>query len=401
MRTNELDVGVWLIRTEGEAAPVLAMDATLQALKAHWLVRETIGYLRRTFSRLDVTSRSLFALVEQGSCFAGTLFELALACDRIYHLALPGDDAGAPKIVVGEANFGDYPMATGQSRLGRRFYDEAPALEAVKAKIGEPLDANAAFTLGLATRNPDDIDWAEEVRIAIEERVSMSPRRPHRDGGEPAFRRSGDDGHQGVRPPDGLAELDLPAAERGRRKRRAESLWQGRKGGVRLEPGIGRSPGRRDMEQAQAEVIRQHLIDPEICIRCNTCEATCPVGAITHDARNYVVDAEKCNLCMACIPPCPTGSIDNWRILPRTRAYSVDAQFGWDELPPELSAGELAAAGVASDVGPRQGSRRPSRPASRAARPRSTSPPTPPSRLRGPPPMLTRTSTDREPARGR
>ena len=175
MRTNELDVGVWLIRTEGEAAPVLAMDATLQALKAHWLVRETIGYLRRTFSRLDVTSRSLFALVEQGSCFAGTLFELALACDRIYHLALPGDDAGAPKIVVGEANFGDYPMATGQSRLARRFYDEAPALEAVKAKIGEPLDANAAFTLGLATRNPDDIDWAEEVRIAIEERVSMSP----------------------------------------------------------------------------------------------------------------------------------------------------------------------------------------------------------------------------------
>ena len=109
------------------------------------------------------------------------------------------------------------------------------------------------------------------------------------------------------------------------------------------------------MEQAQAEVIRQHLIDPEICIRCNTCEATCPVGAITHDARNYVVDAEKCNLCMACIPPCPTGSIDNWRILPRIRAYSVDAQFGWDELPPELSAGELAAAGVASDVGPAAG----------------------------------------------
>ncbi len=175
MRTNELDIGVWIIKTEGEAAAVLAMDATLDALSAHWLVKETIGYLRRTFSRLDVTSRSLFALVERGSCFAGTLFELALACDRIYHLALPGDAAGAPKLVVGEANFGDYPMATGQSRLARRFYDEERTLAAARARIGEPLDANAAFALGLATSAPDDIDWADEVRIAIEERVSLSP----------------------------------------------------------------------------------------------------------------------------------------------------------------------------------------------------------------------------------
>ena len=102
-------------------------------------------------------------------------FELALACDRIYHLALPGEEAGAPRIVVGEANFGDYPMATGQSRLARRFYDEKRALAAVKARIGEPLDANAAFALGLATSAPDDIDWADEVRIAVEERVSLSP----------------------------------------------------------------------------------------------------------------------------------------------------------------------------------------------------------------------------------
>jgi len=93
-------------------------------------------------------------------------------------------------------------------------------------------------------------------------------------------------------------------------------------------------------------VIKQHLIDPEICIRCNTCEATCPVGAITHDDRNYVVDADKCNLCLACVPPCPTGSIDNWRLVPRTIAYPVAAQLGWDVLPPELSAEELAAAGV-------------------------------------------------------
>ena len=97
------------------------------------------------------------------------------------------------------------------------------------------------------------------------------------------------------------------------------------------------------METSEAEVVRQHLIDPEICIRCNTCESTCPVGAITHDERNYVVDANVCNLCMACVPPCPTGSIDNWRSMPRARAYSIEAQLGWDALPAELSAEELGA----------------------------------------------------------
>src|SRR5664279_5856481 len=100
------------------------------------------------------------------------------------------------------------------------------------------------------------------------------------------------------------------------------------------------------MEPTEAAVIRQHLIDPEICIRCNTCEATCPVGAITHDSRNYVVDAGKCNLCMACIPPCPTGSIDNWRTMPRALAYNVEAQLGWDELPDELTPDQLAEQGV-------------------------------------------------------
>ena len=175
MRTNELDIGTWLIKTEGDGAAVLAMDATLLAHKDHWLVRETIGLLRRTFSRLDVSSRSLFALIEPGSCFAGSFLELALACDRSYHLALPDDEAGMPRIAVGEANFGLFPMVTGQSRLGRRFYDEQPAMDAVRAAIGQPLDADAAFALGLVTSNPDDIDWADEVRIAIEERVSMSP----------------------------------------------------------------------------------------------------------------------------------------------------------------------------------------------------------------------------------
>jgi benzoyl-CoA 2,3-dioxygenase component A len=106
------------------------------------------------------------------------------------------------------------------------------------------------------------------------------------------------------------------------------------------------------MDMAEGAVIKQHLIDPEICIRCNTCEATCPVGAITHDSRNYVVDASKCNFCMACVPPCPTGSIDNWRTMPVVRAYSVDEQLGWDELPAELSAEAMAAAGVAPDAAP-------------------------------------------------
>jgi benzoyl-CoA-dihydrodiol lyase len=175
MRTNELDIGTWLIKTEGDAAAVLAMDNTLMAHKDHWLVRETIGLLRRTFSRLDVSSRSLFALIEPGSCFAGTFLELALACDRSYMLALPDDAARAPKIIVADTNFGVYPMVTGQSRLGRRFYDEQGLLDAVRAKAGQALDADAAFAVGLITSNPDDIDWTDEVRIAIEERVSMSP----------------------------------------------------------------------------------------------------------------------------------------------------------------------------------------------------------------------------------
>lgn len=175
MRTNELEIGTWLIKTQGDAAAVQAMDATLLAHQDHWLVRETTGLLRRTLSRLDVSSRSLFALIEAGSCFAGTFLELALACDRSYHLALPDDEAAAPKITVGEVNFGLYPMATDQSRLARRFYGEAASMGAVRAAIGQPLDADAAFALGLVTSSPDDIDWADETRIAIEERVAMSP----------------------------------------------------------------------------------------------------------------------------------------------------------------------------------------------------------------------------------
>ena len=106
------------------------------------------------------------------------------------------------------------------------------------------------------------------------------------------------------------------------------------------------------MDMSDMQAIKQHLIDPEICIRCNTCEAICPVAAIIHDTRNYVVDADKCNLCMDCILPCPTGSIDNWRSMPRERAYGVAEQLTWDELPPELTSEQLAELGVATDAPP-------------------------------------------------
>jgi len=175
MRSNESEIGLWLLKTEGDALAVLDADALLLEHRAQWFVRETIGWLRRTLSRLDVSSRTLFALVEPGSCFAGSLLELLLAADRGYMLALPDDAARAPKITVGATNFVLYPMATGQSRLARRFYEEAAALEAVRAAVGGALDAEEAAALGLVTSAPDDIDWADEVRIAIEERASLSP----------------------------------------------------------------------------------------------------------------------------------------------------------------------------------------------------------------------------------
>ncbi len=175
MRTNELDLGTWLLTTEGDAAAVLACDAMLARHRDHWLVRETIGLLRRTLARLDVSSRTLFALLQPGSCFAGTLAELAFAADRSYMLALPDEPERAPKLALSQANFGLYPMVSGQSRLARRFYDEPAPLEAARAAIGRSLDADEAFALGLVTSAPDDIDWSDEIRIAIEERASMSP----------------------------------------------------------------------------------------------------------------------------------------------------------------------------------------------------------------------------------
>ena len=175
MRTNELDLGTWLLTTAGDPSAVLAVDATMAAHAGHWLVRETVGYLRRTFARLDVSSRSLFALVDRGSCFAGTLLELALAADRSYMLRLPDDPGAAPRIAPSAANFGAYPMVNGQTRLARRFYGDAGELAAVERAIGTLLPATDAAALGLVTSAPDDLDWDDEVRIALEERASMSP----------------------------------------------------------------------------------------------------------------------------------------------------------------------------------------------------------------------------------
>ncbi|CAG0997699.1 benzoyl-CoA-dihydrodiol lyase [Burkholderiales bacterium] len=175
LRTNELELGTWILRTEGDAMRVLTCDEALDRHAAHWFVRETTGMLRRTLARLDVTSRSLYALVEPGSCFAGTLAELAFAADRGYMLALPGEPARAPAITLSPANFGRYPMVNGRGRLAARFYDEEAPMAAAREAIGRPLDAGAAVALGLVTAAPDDLDWDEEVRIALEERASLSP----------------------------------------------------------------------------------------------------------------------------------------------------------------------------------------------------------------------------------
>lgn len=175
LRTNETEIGTWLLKTAGDAQAVLESDATMDAHQSHWLVRETIGMLRRTLARIDVSSRSLFALVDENSCFTGTLAELAFAADRTYMLALPDTPEQAPVITLSNMNFGALPMITGQTRLARRFYEDETQLAAVKARLGQPLDADAAMALGLVTAAPDDIDWADEIRMMLEERASMSP----------------------------------------------------------------------------------------------------------------------------------------------------------------------------------------------------------------------------------
>jgi benzoyl-CoA-dihydrodiol lyase len=174
LRTNHRDCGVWVLKTRGAAASVLATDAFLLTHRKHWFVREVIGQLRRTFARLDVSSRSLFALIETDSCFAGSLLELALASDRIYMLNQPAS-AGGPVMILSEANFGLLPAAHGQSRIDARFYGDAELLARARAAIGVELECPAAQALELVTSGPDALDWSDEIRIALEERSALSP----------------------------------------------------------------------------------------------------------------------------------------------------------------------------------------------------------------------------------
>jgi benzoyl-CoA-dihydrodiol lyase len=175
LRTNELETGTWVIRTRGDANRVMQADAVLEANKDHWLVRETIGALRRTLARIDVTSRSLIALVDEGSCFAGTFYELAAACDRIYMLDLPDSPDAAPALQLNAANFGRYPMVNGLTRLQTRFNEDAQTIAQLQGLQDSALRADQALALGLVTLTPDDIDWEDEIRIMLEERASLSP----------------------------------------------------------------------------------------------------------------------------------------------------------------------------------------------------------------------------------
>ncbi|HEY2993447.1 MAG TPA: 2,3-epoxybenzoyl-CoA dihydrolase [Methylomirabilota bacterium] len=177
LRVNEEAIGLWVLKTTGKADLVEAYDRRLEQHAGHWLVREIRLYLKRTLKRLDVTSRSLFALIEPGSCFAGTLLELALACDRSYMLdgTREGDDAPAAAIRLTPVNFGAYPMPNGLSRLASRFLAEPGRVDDLKGRLGQDLDAAAASEAGLVTFTPDDIDWDDEVRLAVEERVAFSP----------------------------------------------------------------------------------------------------------------------------------------------------------------------------------------------------------------------------------
>jgi benzoyl-CoA-dihydrodiol lyase len=170
LRINQLELGLWIFRTEGDYKNVLAVDAALRSHLDNWFVHEVVGMMRRTFARLDVTSRSLYALVEPGSCFAGSLLELALAADRIYML-----DDSQTAIALSEMNFNGLEAAHGLSRLEARFYRDQVRVSEARKHIGEPLGPRAAMEMGMVTSMPDDLDWDDEIRLAIESRLALSP----------------------------------------------------------------------------------------------------------------------------------------------------------------------------------------------------------------------------------
>jgi len=173
LRANEPELGLWLLKSEGAIADVLKMDETLVRFREDWLVREAIGLLRRTFARLDVSSRSMFAVIDSDSCFAGTLLEFALAADRSYMLFGEEEPARAA-IALSEANFTLFPAANDATRLATRFSRDEQKLAQLRQLIGKPLGAEQALALGLVTVAPDELDWEDELRVAIEERASLS-----------------------------------------------------------------------------------------------------------------------------------------------------------------------------------------------------------------------------------
>jgi benzoyl-CoA-dihydrodiol lyase len=177
LRSNEPELGTWVVSTSGETDMMVAADEALIANADDWLVREITLYLKRVLKRLDVTSRSIIALIEPGSCFTGTLLELALAADRSYMLdgVLDGDNRPPATVRATGMNFGPLPMCNDLTRLESRFLNDSDRVEELRAEMGKDLDAPAADELGLVTFIPDDIDWEDEVRIAIEERSSFSP----------------------------------------------------------------------------------------------------------------------------------------------------------------------------------------------------------------------------------
>ena len=177
LRANEAELGTWVLRTEGDGAKVAAYDKLLEAHVRDWLVREITLYLKRSFKRLDVSSRSMITLIEPGSCFTGTLLELALAADRSYMLDGTFEESNLPPATVRMTgmNFGPLPMGNGLTRLETRLLDDNDAIEALRDEIGEDIEADSAEELGLVTFIPDDIDWEDEVRLAVEERHSFSP----------------------------------------------------------------------------------------------------------------------------------------------------------------------------------------------------------------------------------
>jgi benzoyl-CoA-dihydrodiol lyase len=174
LRASELDLGLWIIKTAGNPEAVLAIDEFILNHWDNWFVREVLGMMRRTFARIDVTSRSIYAIVEPGSCFAGTLLELALAADRVYMRdTQEGENAAA--LELSEMNFGPLPMVNRLSRIAARFYGDEAQMEALRGEMGKKLSARAALDAGLVTAAPDDLDWEDEIRQAIESRAAQSP----------------------------------------------------------------------------------------------------------------------------------------------------------------------------------------------------------------------------------